>query len=108
MMRPSVVLPVPLGPMSATLAPSPTRSETSLEQRPAVGQDEAHGVDVEVSHEGPCSGIVAAPSRAFHGWCPIGRTARPMVKGSTKLAKGQSTTASTIGGTTPSHRKVLQ
>src|SRR5580765_7985853 len=30
MIRPSVVLPVPLGPIRATLAPSPTRSETSL------------------------------------------------------------------------------
>ena len=30
MIRVSVVLPVPLGPMSATLAPSPTRTETSF------------------------------------------------------------------------------
>ncbi len=30
MIRVSVVLPVPLGPMRATLAPSPTRTETSL------------------------------------------------------------------------------
>ena len=30
MIRVSVVLPVPFGPMSATFAPSPTRTETSL------------------------------------------------------------------------------
>ena len=48
--RSSVVFPVPLGPMSATFAPSPTRNVTSRSSAPAVGQREAHGVDVEVAH----------------------------------------------------------
>ena len=52
MIRVSVVLPVPLGPMRATLAPSPTRTETSLSRRPAVRQAEGDGVDVDMAHEG--------------------------------------------------------
>ena len=53
MIRSSVVLPVPFGPIRATLAPSPTRRRHVAEQRPAVGQAVADGVDVDVSHEAP-------------------------------------------------------
>ena len=53
MIRSSEVLPVPLGPIRATLAPSPTRRLTSSEQRPAVREAEADCVDVDVAHEAP-------------------------------------------------------
>ena len=65
--RSRVVLPVPLGPIRATLAPSPTRKVTSRSSASPVGQGEAHGVDVEVAHEGPVSPTSAANSREIRG-----------------------------------------
>ena len=50
----SVVLPAPLAPTSATLAPSPTRKEMSREQAPPVREVVADAVDVDVSHALEC------------------------------------------------------
>ena len=65
MIRSSVVLPAPLAPTSATLAPSPTRKETSSSSSRPSGQDVADAVDVDVAHA----------RRVWHGRSPRDRFA---------------------------------
>ena len=51
-MRSSVVLPAPFGPTSATLAPSPTRKETSVKSSRPSGSTKADPGHIDISHGG--------------------------------------------------------
>ena len=60
-MRSRVVLPAPLAPTSATLAPSPTRNETSSSSTRPSGQLVPDSGDIDVTHD--ASSLLLAPTR---------------------------------------------
>ena len=69
MIRNRVVLPAPFAPMSAEIAPSPTRNETSSSRDRPSAQRVRDSVDVDVSHENLQSRQApkdARVERAFH------------------------------------------
>ena len=65
MIRSRVVLPVPFGPIERGLGALADPEGDLVEQRPPVGQDVAHLVEVEMAHEQPLSGT---PRVRAHGY----------------------------------------
>ena len=69
----SVVLPAPFGPTRATLAPSPTRNDTSAKSSRPSGQDVPDRCHVHVSHAGI---LPEAQGRAVHPNYRVTRSTR--------------------------------